>query len=187
MWRASSSWATAPAALVLLGAVALAGGERGEFSPHVDDAGAIALPDPETVRARWDYLGVFAVQGEDGVAEFHVVYTQPGTIEAYQDTGAFPNGAVLVKEVRTAAQGALTTGQVAWSADAASWFVMVKGRDERFPDDPVWAEGWGWALFLAGDPGTNTATDFRADCRGCHLPARETDWVYTQGYPVLRD
>jgi hypothetical protein len=31
---------------------------------------------------------------------------------------------------------------------------------------------------------TNFA-DYKKDCLGCHIPARTTDWVYVQGYPVL--
>lgn len=145
------------------------------------------LPEPEAVRARWGYLGTFAVQGEEGVEEFHVVYTQPGTIEAYQETGEFPDGAVLVKEVRKASRDFLTTGDVAWSDSESSWFVMIKDRMDRFLDNPIWAEEWGWALFLADDRATNTATDFRDDCMACHEPAQQTEWVYKQGYPVLRD
>lgn len=178
------------AALVLsiaAGAVAVAKGADSTFSPYVDAAGGITLPDPATVRARWGHLGTWAVQGEDGVAELHAVYARADTIDAYRLTGAFPDGAVLVKEVRKASRGALTTGDVAWSDDEILWFVMVKDRKDRFPDNPIWAKGWGWALFLAEDRARNTASDFSVDCMACHKPAEETDWVYTHGYPVLRD
>jgi hypothetical protein len=30
------------------------------------------------------------------------------------------------------------------------------------------------------------ASDFRTDCLGCHLPAKKSDWIYVDGYPVLR-
>jgi hypothetical protein len=23
------------------------------------------------------------------------------------------------------------------------------------------------------------------DCQSCHVPARQSDWIYTHGYPVL--
>lgn len=142
---------------------------------------------PRTVRGEWDFLGAWAVQGEDGVAEFHTVYTQPGSIDAYRETGEFADGTVLVKEVRKAARGALTTGDVAWSGEEVLWFVMIKDQRDRFPGNSIWAKDWGWALFLAEDPATNTATDVEADCMACHEPARQTDWVYTQGYPALHD
>jgi hypothetical protein len=34
-------------------------------------------------------------------------------------------------------------------------------------------------------PDKQVATDYKKDCLGCHIPARGTDWVYVQGYPVL--
>lgn len=186
MWQ-TVFWAVVLSLSAFFAAIAVSLGKEPEFSPYVDAAGAITLPEPETVRARWSHLGTYAVAGADGVAEFHLVYAAPGTIEAWRETGAFADGAVLVKEVRKAAQGALTTGEVSWSAEVVLWFVMVKDREGRFPGNPLWAEGWGWALFLAEDRATNAATDFRADCMTCHVPAQATDWVYTQGYPVLRD
>jgi hypothetical protein len=27
---------------------------------------------------------------------------------------------------------------------------------------------------------------FVMDCRGCHVPAQSTNWIYVDGYPVLR-
>ena len=62
---------------------------------------------------------------------------------------------------------------------------MVKDAKGRFDGQPLWGNGWGWALFAGDAPTKNTATDFRADCLGCHTPARSTDWVYVQGYPAL--
>ena len=29
-------------------------------------------------------------------------------------------------------------------------------------------------------------TNYKTDCLGCHEPARATDLVYVQGYPMLR-
>lgn len=186
MWR-PAPWALVLLLLIVVGAAILARAEGGAYSPYVDGTGGLSLPDPAMVRATWGFLGVYAVQGEDGVEQFHAIYTQPDTIDAYRETGEFPDGAVLVKEVRTASGGSLTTGEVAWSGEEALWFVMIKDRQDRFPDNPLWANGWGWALFHAEDPGVNAATDFHADCMACHEPAQSTEWVFTQGYPVLRD
>lgn len=178
------AWAAVLATVIAVGA---AGQDHEQFSPYVDDAGGITLPNPMNVRAKWSFLGTWVVQGADGAEEFHSVYTQPGTIGAYRETGQFPDGAVLVKEVRKAAHGPLTTGDVAWSGKEVLWFVMIKDREGRFAGNAIWAKGWAWALFLAEDPATNVATDFRDDCMTCHEPAHDSDWVYTEGYPVLQD
>jgi len=62
---------------------------------------------------------------------------------------------------------------------------MVKDSKGRFPKNDLWGDGWGWALFEAKDPKKNVATDYKTDCRTCHVPARKDDWVYIRGYPLL--
>jgi hypothetical protein len=74
--------------VVAVAAVAVARGDDNLFSPYVDKSGGITLPDPATVRARWSYLGIWAVQGEDGVDQLHAVYTQPGTVDAFRRRSA---------------------------------------------------------------------------------------------------
>ncbi len=117
---------------------------------------------------------------------FHHVYTQPEAIAAYRKTGAFPDGTVLLKELRHDQRANYTTGaDVASATEITQWFLMVKDTKGRHPQDPRWKEGWGWALFKADAPAVNVARSFAADCQGCHTPARETDWVYIGGYPAL--
>ncbi len=158
----------------------------GRFSPYVDDVGQIRLP--ADYRRAWIHLGDWAVAKKEGQDphELHEVYTQPGVLEAYQKTGEFPDGAVLVKEVRNTQTQKLNTGHVTWAADMKLWFVMVKDRTNRFPDNPIWGDGWGWALFLAKDPAKNTTTNYRISSIGCHIPVESTDWVFVQGYPELK-
>jgi hypothetical protein len=133
------------------------------------------------------HLGSWFVPAGDA-AGFHHVYTQPEAIAAYRETGRFPDGTALVKEIVSDRRASYTTGaDVASATSTRQWFVMVKDATERFDASAVWGEGWGWALFRSEDPARNAATDFRSDCLGCHAPARATDWVYTEGYPSLRN
>ena len=159
--------------------------QEASFSPYVDQAGNISLPDPKTVRQKWSDLGTWAKNGEDGAEELHEVFTQAKSAAAFRRSGAFPDATVLVKEVRAGRTKGMTTGQVSWPGAKKLWFVMVKDRTGRFRDNPLWGKGWGWALFLADDPKKNVAKSFRKDCLGCHIPARRTDWIYTFGYPAL--
>jgi hypothetical protein len=129
------------------------------------------------------HLGTWFVP-EGDARGFHNVYTQPEARAAYRATGAFPDGAVLLKEIRRYQTANYTTGtDVASEAETVQWFRMVKDRNGRHPDHPLWKEGWGWALFKADAPTENAATSFAADCQACHLLARSTDWVYKSGYP----
>jgi hypothetical protein len=156
------------------------------FSPYVDATGQITLP-PD-FRANMVHLGSwFVPEGE--AAGFHDVYTEKETVEAFRETGKFPDGAALVKELRASEAGNYTTGaNVSHATDGLKqWFVMIKDTEGRFPDNPLWGEGWGWALYMADDSTTNVATNYQIDCMGCHVPAMANDWVYVEAYPTLRE
>jgi len=131
------------------------------------------------------HLGSWFVP-EGDARGFHHVYTQAEAIAAYHATGRFPDGTALVKEIVSFQRGNYTTGaDVASATETRQWFLMVKDASRRFEHHPLWGQGWGWALFLGEDPATNVASDHREDCLGCHIPARASDWVYTEGYPAL--
>ena len=154
------------------------------FSPYVDAKGNISRP--RQYRESWSHLGTFFVIGESQSSHsMHSVYTERENLDAYNETGAWPDGAVLVKEVMTTAGDQLTTGAANWAAEPDVWFVTVKDAEGRFPENPLWGEGWGWALFKADAPEVQVSTNYKQDCLNCHIPARETDWVYVQGYPSI--
>jgi cytochrome c len=155
------------------------------FSPYVTKDGGISLP--ADYREKFLHLGTWAVATtpDKPVKELHNVYTRPEDIEAYHKKGKFPDGAVLVKEITNVGSDQMTTGQSTWSKDIKIWFVMVKDSKGRFPKNDLWGDGWGWALFEAKDAKRNVATDYRTDCRTCHVPAKKDDWVYVRGYPLL--
>ncbi len=158
--------------------------ENGSFSPYVDSEGNITRP--ADFREKWTYLGSW-VHPEDRESGIHNVYTEPGVAESYKKNGKFPDGAVLVKEVLSEGVQDMTTGKgVLHAKDIVLWFVMVKDEKGRFPDNPKWGDGWGWALYYAKDPSKDVATDYKKDCLGCHVPAKQTDWIYIEGYPVLK-
>jgi len=107
--------------------------------------------------------------------------------DEFRKTGTWPQGAILVKEVRSARAGKLTTGDVRWAGEIKAWFVMVKDHKNSFPDNPNWGRGWGWALFKADNHTKNVSTNYKLDCFTCHAPAKNTDWVFQQGYPSLNE
>lgn len=156
------------------------------FSPYVDADGAIRRP--KDYRDKWTHLGTYMVLNESEAGHgLHDVYTERSTLQAYKQTGEWPDGATIVKEVRHTRGAQMTTGNAHWGTDMNVWFVMVKDRKARYPKNPIWGEGWGWALFKGSDPDKQVATDYKTDCLTCHVPAKNTDWVYVEGYPLLRD
>lgn len=152
----------------------------------VDASGNLRVP--EDYRLTYQALGSWAIaaNGRAGSKEMHEVYASPGAIAAYQKTGRFPDGTVLVKEVFGAATASMTTGTVSHPEALKGWFVMVKDAKNSHPGNPLWGAGWGWSWFDAGKPLKTTSTDYKSDCQGCHVPAQSTDWIYVNGYPALR-
>ena len=157
--------------------------EKG-FSPYVDAKGNISFPD--------DYIHSMAHLGswfvpEGGASGFHGVYTEAKNIFTFRETGQFPDGATLIKELRASASGDYTTGKEVKHAtpEVKQWFVMIKDSTNRFDNNPLWGDGWGWALFKPDDHAKNLAADYKTECLGCHVPAKDNDWIYTEAYPVL--
>jgi hypothetical protein len=149
----------------------------------VDKTGNIRKP--ANYRDLYQALGTFFVRDPVGNEEMHYTYASPGTAEYYRQNGKFADGTVLVKEVLGTDHGQLTTGDAHWASGLKVWFVMIKDNKGGYPGNPLWGDGWGWALYKSDAPDKQIATDYKKDCLGCHIPAQKTDWVYVQGYPVL--
>ena len=152
----------------------------------VDGSGNLHVPDD--YRTSYDFLGTWAVAGDQGqgAKELHSVYASPGAISAYRSKGNFPDGSVLVKEVYAASTGQMTTGTVSHSETLKGWFVMIKDDHGRHPENKLWGDGWGWSWFDEANRSMTTSTDYKVNCRACHVPARITDWIYVGGYPSLK-
>jgi hypothetical protein len=157
----------------------------------VDKTGNIRKP--ADFRDLYQILGTFVVldpkvtmTGEPGKGhEMHMTYASPGTAEYYRKNGKFADGTVLVKEVLGTDHAQMTTGDAHWASKIKQWFVMIKDDKKRYPDNPLWGDGWGWALFKSDAPDKQVSVNYQKDCIGCHIPAKATDWIYIQGYPVL--
>ena len=152
-------------------------------------SGAAELRVPTDYRTTYEFLGAWAIADDKGTGskQLHDVYASPGAIAAYRKTGRFPDGAVLVKEVFATTTAPMTTGTVSRAQTLQGWFVMVKDGKNSHPGNALWGDGWGWSWFDASNRTKTTSKDYKTDCLGCHVPARETDWIYTSGYPVLRE
>jgi hypothetical protein len=148
----------------------------------VDKNGIIRKP--ADFRDRYPTLGTFFVVNPKG-NEMHATHASPGAAEYYRKNGKFADGTMLVKEVFGTNHAQMTTGDANWASGTKIWFVMVKDEKGRYPGNPLWGDGWGWALYTSDAPDKQVATDYKKDCIGCHIPAEKTDWIYVQGYPVL--
>lgn len=158
------------------------------FDLAVGENGSIHLPDID-FRKEWTALGTWAIAAEEGMQgskSFHTVYTQPESVTEFRKTGRFPDGTIMIKELYSAVTEDMTTGTVSRVDKTTGWFVMIKDSKGRFEGNKLWGDGWGWAQFDAADRVNTISADYQDDCKGCHIPAENTDWLYIQGYPVLQ-
>lgn len=149
----------------------------------VDKAGNIAKP--KNYREKYEMLGTYFVLDPTG-NQMHMTYASPGAADYYRANGKFADGTVLVKEVFGTDHASMTTGDAHWGTETKVWFVMVKDEKGRHSDSKLWGDGWGWALYKSDAPNKQVAISYKNDCQGCHIPAQKNDWIYTQGYPVLK-
>jgi hypothetical protein len=170
--------------LTTLAAAAPQRGARNDNSDLVDAQGNIRKP--EGYRDRYQVLGAYTPVDLNNDTQMHFTYASPGAAEYYRKNGKFADGTVLVKQVFATAHAKMTTGDAHWATDTLVWFVMMKDDKGRYPGNPLWGDGWGWALYKADAPDKQVATNYKKDCLGCHVPAKSTDWIYVQGYPALK-
>jgi hypothetical protein len=149
----------------------------------IDKEGQIAKP--KDFRERYEILGTYFVLDPAG-NQMHMTYASPGAAAYYRQNGKFADGTVLVKEVLGTDHAQMTTGDAHWASGTKVWFVMVKDGEGRHKDSKFWGDGWDWSLYKSDAPNKQVAVSYKHDCQGCHIPAQKTDWIYVQGYPVLK-
>ncbi len=131
--------------------------------------------------------------GEAPFPEFHNVYIEPGAFAVYSATGEFPEGTQIAKELTTVRDNnnapngsSQEVSGVGYMQGEFSGLELTVKDNTRFKNEPG-----GWAYFSFGHqspPYEKTATAMPADsCNACHAANAETDFVFTQFYPVLRD
>lgn len=138
----------------------------------------------------WVYVGAPLTpndmnNGQAAFPEFHSVYIDPESFEAYKRTGEWREGTVLLKELVTVGAKSSTSGKGYFMGDFVGLEAAVKSA-ERFPDEPG---NWGFFRFTdeAGGPPHRSASLLpAASCSACHTASADDDSVFTQHYPVLR-
>ncbi len=146
----------------------------------------------------WVYVGTPLTpnalnDGEAPFPEFHNVYVEPTAFAAFSETGEWPDGTQIVKELAMVRENnnnpdngssAEVSGVGYFQGEFAGLELTVKDAS-RFADEPG-----NWAYFSFGHnapPYAETAEAFPTEsCNSCHEASAETDFVFTQFYPVLR-
>jgi hypothetical protein len=152
-----------------------------EFTPN----GKLKRPDGYR---KWVYVGEVVTpndmnDGEATFPEFHSVYMDPESFAEYEKTGEFRDGTVLIKELSSVGSKNATSGNGYFQGEFTGLEAAIKDST-RFKDEPGnWAYfSFGHKYPLKAEVSRNTA----AACNQCHEGNAETDWVFSQYYPVLR-
>lgn len=163
------------------------------YKTVVDGKGNISVA--PNFQLTWVFIGAWSIADTDvnnveanghSAASLHNVYTQPGVVEYYRKHGSFPDGAVFIKELFKTVTTSMTTGTVSRAGETEGWFVMVKDTENRFLESPLWGDGWGWAL-IKPDSKKSVTKNYKTECLGCHIPAKQNDWIYVDGYPTFSE
>ncbi len=161
-------------------------GSSNAHAPRYTEAGELVRP---TGWRKWVYVGTPLTphdmnDGKAAFPEFHNVYVDPESFATFERSGEFPNGTQLVKELVLVGSKAAVSGKGYFMGDFAGLEVAIKDT-VRFKDEPG-----GWAYFSFGHKAEyeKTAKAFpAASCNACHAASADTDFVFTQYYPVLKE
>jgi|GEM_PF-609890 len=152
-----------------------------------DDKGTLERP---TGYREWVFIGEPTTpnelnQGKAPFPEFHTVYIDPGSYAHWKDTGEFRDGTIVMKELVSVGSRSAVSGNGYFMGDFIGLEAAIKSS-KHFPDEPG---NWAYYSFTNEKGGRlkKTAEPFpTAACNACHDASADTDFVFTQYYPVLR-
>lgn len=144
----------------------------------------------------WVYLGSPLTpnalnDGAAGFPEYHNVYIQPQAFRAYRETGTFPEGTIMLKELQLAQEGQEDDGS-RYEVSGRGYFPgAFNGIDISVKDSARFPEGQGWGYFNFGHhapPYAETAAAAPVSaCAQCHIDNADEDMVFLRFYAPLTD
>lgn len=160
--------------------------------PQYTESGDLVLP---VGFERWVYVGSPLTPnalngGAANFPEFHNVYIEPGSYDIYKETGVFPEGTILFKELQLVqTNGADPANGSTQEASGRGYFPgALNGADVSVKDTKRYADtgGWGYYNFNHSEPKAETAKlRTNEECAACHTTGAKKDMVWTQFYPRL--
>jgi hypothetical protein len=175
------------AAVALMAMATLIPSARAPYPPKPEFNEQGQLIRPEGYR-EWVYVGTPITPNDmnppaASFPDFHNVYIHPADYHHLQQTGQFPDGTVLIKELVSVGSKQAVSGNGYFMGDFIGLEATIKDS-KRFADQPG-----NWAYFSFGHeyPLSDVADAFpAASCNSCHEATAAQDFVFTQYYPVLR-
>ena len=124
--------------------------------------------------------------------EYHHVYIEQKSVDAYLKTGEFPEGTVIVKELTRVLNPTFPDSSRKEPSGRGYFNGQYNGIDMTVKDSKRFAKTNGWGFFTFGHhplPYEKTSADRPVtECAGCHIAnVAATDMTWIQFYPLLRD
>ena len=174
------SRAVAGAILTVVSAGAAVPADNAHPAPAYSADGTLKFP---VDYRQWVYLSSgFDMSYTAGASPDHHmfdnVFVDPASYQAFLRTGTWPDGTMLVLEIR-GAQDKGSINQAGHYQDESTMGVEVHIRDSRrFPGN--------WAFFAYNDPGASgRLLPQTAECYTCHAAHAAVDTTFVQFYPTL--
>ena len=178
------------ALLTNIGPVASAAGT--EWGPKWSSDGQLVLPEGYH---EWVFLGSpltpHALNG--GAApfpEYHNVYVQPDAFHVYRETGDWPEGTIMLKELQLTRAGTNPDGSSVEVSGRGFFPGERNGIDISVKDSQRFKESNGWGFFNFGHhapPYAKTAAAQSIEaCAGCHI-ANADKMVFSKFYSPILD
>jgi cytochrome P460 len=161
------------------------------WGPEWTAAGDLVLPRGYHA---WVFLGSPLTpnalnEGQAGFPEYHNVYVQSEPLEIYRETGEWPEGTILLKELQLTLPSENPDGSRHEASGRGFFPGPRNGIDISVKDSARFKDTNGWGFFNFGHhapPYAKTAAVQPEEaCAGCHI-ANATQMVFSKFYaPIL--
>ena len=162
------------------------------WGPKWTDNGELILP---TGFHEWVYLGSpltpHALNGGSApFPEYHNVYVQPEAFRAYRETGEWPEGTIMLKELQLTRQATNPDGSSVEVSGRGYFPGALNGIDISVKDSKRFKDSNGWGFFNFGHhapPYAETAAALPIEaCAGCHIQNAD-NMVFSKFYKAILD
>jgi hypothetical protein len=126
--------------------------------------------------------------GKAAFPEFHNVYIEPGSYAIYRQTGVFPEGTMMFKELQLVLSPENPDGSRTETSGRGFFPGAINGADVTVKDSQRFAAtgGWGFFNFNHHEPKLASAPPQPLEkCAYCHIASAKKDLVWTQFYRLL--
>jgi hypothetical protein len=162
------------------------------WGPQWNEQGELTLPRDYH---QWVFLGSPLTPhalngGSAGFPEYHNVYVHPEAFNAFRNSGEWPEGTIMLKELQLTRPGSNPDGSAVEASGRGYFPGERNGIDISVRDSKRFKDSNGWGFFNFGHhapPYAQTAAAQPVEaCAGCHI-ANATNMVFSKFYaPILQ-